>query len=465
MLTEREETVQMAVVVADLHHYRDIAEELDKLVEAGGVSLLNKQIADMVATALRKIELDPKVIPSIPTGDGSILGFATAEEACRFAEHLHRVADERNCGRTHLLHRRHFRVGICMDRIVHTRVQAVVDGSVLAHKFDGLAVANASRLEGACITGEILICPKAWRDLPEDMRQHFGPVEKVGVKHGSMEAHRRTVVEPVPKPSPSPTPTAEETVEILRRIAEDTPPRVKGDIDQAIENAIAGVNDVVAAAAEGRRSLRLKDITEIISEAISHGAGIYNSGSRTGCAKIYHHAASCILEHCDAVDGDAGGPPAEGANLAAGWLRRIVREEPEVQRSTADDLAWELRFAFDSIQQIELFDQIAEAIEGTYGRTRRVDEKGLCALAGKIMSICRERMPEHVRAYVLHHTATAILWGISQCPGSADAPAGRLREMQRGLAGLVAGSLRITRYNARAVGDDISAVLQAFCEQ
>lgn len=252
-------------------------------------------------------------------------------------------------------------------------------------------------------------------------------------------------------------PTADEAEE--RRSA----PRVKGDIDEAIEKAISGVNDVVAAAAEGRRCLRLKDITEIISEAISHGAGIYNSGSRIGCASIYHHAASCILKHCDEVGGEAGGPPAEDASLAVGWLRRIVRAEPEVRRATADDLAWELRFAFDSIQQIELFDQIAEAVEGSYGRTRRVNLEGLCGLIAKIVSICQGGMPEHMRAYVLRHTAAAILWGISQCHGSPDLPAGKLKDLQKGLAPLVAESLRITRYNAGPAGDALEAALMAFC--
>ncbi|MEA3211376.1 MAG: hypothetical protein QOE70_4433 [Chthoniobacter sp.] len=482
MADRTEELVQRVIVVVDLSRYRNIAKDLDQQVDCKGVALLNRQIQDMIDSALNTVGIVPQAIPSKFTGDGKILSFETAEHACHFAENLHRVADRRNQGRNGPLHQRHFRIGICSGKIVLERT-ASPDGGLIVHDFAGIAVSDATRLEGACKTGEILICPETWAHLPPELKRTFGNEEKVEVKHSDelFLAHRCKVVDPAPAseppkgpevaprdkvvdrpPAPESPPESDLVRDILSKLlSTDSIPRADGDINEAIARAIRDVDGVVKNAVTGKGHLTLKDIGDIVGEAIHHGAGIYNVGSHLGCASIYLHAARRVLEHLPDASPGAHGPLPKGTYLAAEWLARIVLDNPTVDEPTADDLAWELRFAFDSIRQIPLLDQINMAIAMARTGTRKPDVDEICKIVEKVTDVSQGVMENHVRAYLLRHTALAILATIDHCYGSTPPSQGRLSDWHRLLRPVVDANPHVTRYVAQHLALELAEILRA----
>lgn len=187
-----------AVVVADLSCYSDVLKQLEQHLGLGGTRELNHQIRDLIHSALRAVGLDPLAIPYKGTGDGAIAALETAEQASRFAEELHRAAEKHNRGKDVPLAQRHFRVGVWTRTIV---LDVVVSGAgePVGFDFGGTAISNAVRLEGACLTGEVLICPDTWADLPREARALYGPAQLVrGKRTEEFLAHRRKVTDPAP---------------------------------------------------------------------------------------------------------------------------------------------------------------------------------------------------------------------------------------------------------------------------
>lgn len=458
MADKTDEPVERVIVVVDLSRYTNIAMDLDRQVGGKGVALLNRQIQDMVDSALTTIEIVPESIPSKFTGDGKILAFETAEKACEFAESLHLTAEKHNKDRNTLLHRRHFRIGCCFGKIVIQPITSA-NGEVVGHDFAGVAVSTATRLEGACKTGEILICSETWAYLPSQKKLSFGMQEKVEGKHKDEHflVHRRKVV--APSPTTESVTESDLLLEILSKaIASDTAPRAQGDIGEAIRVAISSVDLVVEEASNARRHITLHDIGNITGEAIHHGAGIYNAKSYLGCATIYLHAARRTLECMPDIAPTEHGPPKKGTMLAAEWLARIVIDNPTVDESTADDLAWELRFAFDSIHQIPLFDQISTAIATARSVTGKPDAVGARTLVRNVLTICEGIRDVHITAYLLRHTAYAVLSLIDQ--GGAAAVQGMLANWYQALRPVVDANPRITRYNTKQLADGLSDIFR-----
>jgi class 3 adenylate cyclase len=194
----RADAVEKAVVVVDLSRYSDIARELEQHFDASAVKQLNDQIHGLILAALARSGTPSGALPYKGTGDGAIIALDTAEQASQFAEALHRTAEGHNRTRQVPLAQRHFRVGIWTDPIILVR-QTTTDGREAGFDFAGSAIANAVRLEGACLTGEVLISPDTWGDLPREMRRLYGDQEEVRGKRGErFRAHRRKVVDPAP---------------------------------------------------------------------------------------------------------------------------------------------------------------------------------------------------------------------------------------------------------------------------
>jgi hypothetical protein len=203
-----------AVVVVDLSRYSDSARELEQHVGAPAVRELNAQIQGFIASALKAIGLAGYQLPYKNTGDGAIIALDTAEQASRFAEALHQAAHAHNLRKEVPLAQRHFRVGIWTDAIILNR-QANAEGQFIGFEMAGTAIANAVRLEGACRTGEVLIGPDTWGDLPKAMRKQYGDQEEVKGKRGErFRAHRRNVVNAAPwEQTTDPAPVLSEPAE------------------------------------------------------------------------------------------------------------------------------------------------------------------------------------------------------------------------------------------------------------
>jgi class 3 adenylate cyclase len=190
------ETAEKAVAVVDLARYSDICKELEQHLGVGATRELNAQVQGLIKSALERVGVDVHRVPYKNTGDGAIIALDSAEEASRFAEALQLAAQVHNLQKDVPLARRHFRVGIWTETIVLDR-QATATGGFIGFEMAGAAIANAVRLEGACRTGEVLISPDTWGDLPRAMRKLYGAQEEVKGKRGErFRAHRRKVVDP-----------------------------------------------------------------------------------------------------------------------------------------------------------------------------------------------------------------------------------------------------------------------------
>ncbi len=197
--------VEKVVVVADLSRYSDICKELEQQLDVTAVDAVNKQVKDLIGLALAATGVPADRPPYKGTGDGAIIVLDTADEASRFAEHLHRQAENHNRGKDVPLAQRHFRVGICRGKILLTP-QSHGKGHPTTFDFAGTVIANSVRLEGACKTGEVLIGSEAWADLEADARKLYGHDEVVkGKRDEEFHVHRRKVVDPAPWDAAAPS--------------------------------------------------------------------------------------------------------------------------------------------------------------------------------------------------------------------------------------------------------------------
>jgi len=190
------------VVFVDQAHFTKGADEVYQLLGAQAVAQLKLQLEAMIDAALHAAGIAIEGLHRESTGDGVMLILANPEQSCQFAEALHRAAARYNQSRPYPYAQRHFRIGIYTDHLsfIHT-----VDEKATARPIaGGMAPAFAQRLETACRTGEVLICPQTWTALPSLMQQQYGPKQKVrGKAHDrTLWAHRHKVIEPAPWDKP-----------------------------------------------------------------------------------------------------------------------------------------------------------------------------------------------------------------------------------------------------------------------
>ena len=94
-------------------------------------------------------------------------------------------------------------------------------------------------------------------------------------------------------------------------------------------------------------------VTSILTEAIKHGAPVYNGGSPIDCARIYRYAANRLIELIRTNQSSARHtrvPP--GVREAENLLPAITPAEGAITAENADELAWALRRAFDRILDV-----------------------------------------------------------------------------------------------------------------
>ncbi|HEX8203893.1 MAG TPA: hypothetical protein VF590_25685 [Isosphaeraceae bacterium] len=190
--------VEKVVAVVDLARYTDIIRRREEQTGAGAVAVFNEEIQGLIRSALGEAGVDAGQIPYKHTGDGAVVILDEAEQGSRFAEVLHRRSQARNLGKVDPLAQLHFRVGLWSGP-----VELIPLGNAGehpgGHEFAGTTVAYASRLQSACRTGEVLIGPDTWADLPRTSRLLYGPQEQIqGKRSERLCAYRRRVVDPAP---------------------------------------------------------------------------------------------------------------------------------------------------------------------------------------------------------------------------------------------------------------------------
>src|SRR5262249_44003088 len=152
------------VVFVDQARFTQGADEVYQLLGAQAVAQLKLQVEEMIDAALQAAGIVREGLHRESTGDGVMLILADPVQGCQFAEALHRAAARYNESRPHPDAQRHFRIGIYTDHISFVRQ---VDAKGTARLIPGgMAPAFAQRLEAACRTGEVLICPQTWAALP-----------------------------------------------------------------------------------------------------------------------------------------------------------------------------------------------------------------------------------------------------------------------------------------------------------
>lgn len=182
-------------------------------------------------------------------------------------------------------------------------------------------------------------------------------------------------------------------------------------LETAIQNGLTDIAEALTGLTPRSRTagLQLADVESVVSTAIGHGAGIYNhsEAGRVGCARIYHRAASGLLELMPDGSASPDGLPPRNVELAADWLRRIVMATPIFRERGANELAWELRFAFDALTEIPLCDEISNVLASL--SLTGTGRHSISQVIGKILERCQSIRQGHVSLYVLRHTAQVLL--------------------------------------------------------
>lgn len=137
----------------------------------------------------------------------------------------------------------------------------------------------------------------------------------------------------------------------------------KTDSANGLEN---GLHAVRAAATNlvNQKEPTIRNVCKILLSAIEHGAPIYNSGDKYGCAKIYEMAAKSlhgVLFSYDLV-------LSERQKTVVDDIQRIISHHRYATTENADSLAWELRDAFDTLLEECFQTTAAGAVESIESR-------------------------------------------------------------------------------------------------
>lgn len=192
-------TITHSVVVADLARSQEIAGYLEEMLDVDATHSLQLNIKSLVSSALAQLNFNGSEIPSKFTGDGMIMAFPDAVKADEFSEQLQMEAALYNRGKSIELAKRHFRIGIYSGPLMLIPCTST-RGEVLYTEMSGTAIGRATRLEGSCNTGGVLVCEQTWAQL--GVRQTlYGTVELIsGKEHEEpIKAYRRKVVDRDPR--------------------------------------------------------------------------------------------------------------------------------------------------------------------------------------------------------------------------------------------------------------------------
>jgi class 3 adenylate cyclase len=160
--------MRKTVLALDLVGYNTICEELEQSLDENSVAQLNVQIQRFVDVGLVEVSLPRNKTVVHTTGDGAILVFNLASDACKFAVAVQRATAMHNQTRAVPLAKRLFRMGAATGDIV--MAPKIGGGFEVA----GTAIARARRLEEKAPPGGLLIDEPTFSDLPELQHAEFG---------------------------------------------------------------------------------------------------------------------------------------------------------------------------------------------------------------------------------------------------------------------------------------------------
>ncbi len=181
------------------------------------------------------------------------------------------------------------------------------------------------------------------------------------------------------------------------------------DVKCALDECNEKVQQVLELAEVRGLQLSLSDIGAVINVATDYASLIekYSHGRHFGCARIYHGAATAILTHSQNRDpGDDDGLPFD-AHLAVDWLAGILTDIATVSDEAADEIATELRFAFDSIAYIPRFDTLREFF--VQASLKSDPWPSVCTMIRRVRDRPDLFSKQHVSAYFFRHMALGII--------------------------------------------------------
>lgn len=319
----------------------------------------------------------------------------------------------------------------------------------------------------------IIISPCAWKSIdwlrpiqcrPKDgepLETFFETSESTGNKHLAMMAQEIATLLGLDEQAERPSNHKQDVLEVLAELVkgQSNVAKAPDHLENAIKKGLSDVAHVLTDVGSQKSRIDLDDVDRVISTAISHGAGIYNHShfGRIGCARIYHRAATGLLELMPAASAAPGSQVPRGVQLATEWLDRIVQASPLVKDPTADDLAWELRFSFDSMHFIPLCDNVQDALsELSWPEPSR---HSMCEIIRQVLERCQAVRPAHVGPYLLRHTARVIASLIEE----HKPPDRALRQIQGQLDKIVSDHPRIVRRNLADLAETLHEALVEAC--
>lgn len=166
------------VVELDMVGYSDIARKAEK--DYGhpiAVAELNKEIQEIVDSALKKLDLAPKDVVKARNGDNAVIVFDDPIKAHLFAEAVHLHAKEHNDRQQKVLAQRWFRIG-CATGLLHEDVNNETK------EISGVVIADAYRLEAAASPGEFLIDEATYNALKDFLKTDNDPYLDPETAHG-----------------------------------------------------------------------------------------------------------------------------------------------------------------------------------------------------------------------------------------------------------------------------------------
>ena len=187
--TPPEETATMqkttkTVVELDLVGYSTICDNLEQSLDVVTVAQLNAQIQGFVDVGLEAVDLKRDETVMQTTGDGAILFLDTAEQAHRFMEAAHAVAEAHNAGRTQALAKRVFRMGAAKGEVV---MEPKRGGG---YEVAGTTIARTVRLESKAQPGGVLIDEPTFAVLPAKLQRLYGDKQTIpGKRDEQFTAH------------------------------------------------------------------------------------------------------------------------------------------------------------------------------------------------------------------------------------------------------------------------------------
>ena len=250
------------------------------------------------------------------------------------------------------------------------------------------------------------------------------------------------------------------------------------EIEDQIRKGIEAVDNRVPI---GKQELSLNELLRLIETAIGYGSVIYNQGTAlipllkqqdlaaenniskeqleiilmmekcfSGCAQIYVHTAHSIAKFGENISGNLEPPEEPGFRLAVQWLKHIL--EQNSNGNSSNELAWELRYAFDAIVHIGLLQQIdslaSGILRGGENTARGAGEATIKAtLQGvdKLLEDSEHELP--VAAYILRHTSYRIVALLNQRFPANDPQDSFLLSARTHLLNILVTSNQITQKN------------------